>query len=183
MVGISTFGCGRWSEVGNTERKAPDFGLFRGGCLRWFWGVLAGITAGVSFHPLESSRGSAIPQVLQPCQFQQSPDGDMREDLRQQEVNTSEAKMLSSKLPPSIKSEPRSSGHPHSHLRLLNRLLKKVNQLIHNALRRIDRGDHERIWIYTTPVKIVSKATNPLRKKARCALPLPSRNGCNILTV
>ena len=76
MVGISTFGCGRWSEVGNTERKAPDFRLFRGGCLRWFWGVLAGITAGVTFHPLGSGRGSATPQVQQPCQFRQSPDGD-----------------------------------------------------------------------------------------------------------
>lgn len=44
------------------------FGVFRGNS--------AGITAGVSFHPLGSSRGPAIPQDLQPCQSQQSPDGD-----------------------------------------------------------------------------------------------------------
>ena len=73
--------------------------------------------------------------------------------------------MLSSKLPPSMKSKLRSSGHPHSHLWSLNRLLKKVNQLIHNALRRIDRGDHERIRVYRTQIKIVSKAANPLCKK------------------
>lgn len=73
--------------------------------------------------------------------------------------------MLSSKLPPSMKSKPSSSGHPHSHLWPLNRLLKKVNQLIHNALRRIDRSDHERIRVYRTQVKIVPKTANPLRKK------------------
>lgn len=73
--------------------------------------------------------------------------------------------MPNSKLPPSIKSEPRSSGHPHSHLWLLNRLLKKVNQLIHNALRRIDRSDHEHIRVHRTQVKIAPKAANPLRKK------------------
>ena len=73
--------------------------------------------------------------------------------------------MLSGTLPPSIESELRLSGHPYSRLRLLNRLLKEINQLIHNTLRRIDRGDHERIWIYTPPVKIVSKAADPLRKK------------------
>lgn len=86
--------------------------------------------------------------------------------------------MLNSKLPPSIKSKPRSSGHPHSHLWPLNRLLKKVNQLIHNALRRINRGDHERIRVYRTQVKIVPKTANPLNKKTRCALLLLSRNGC-----
>ena len=48
------------------------FGVFRGNS--------AGITAGVSFHPLGSRRGSDIPQVLQPCQFQQSPDGDKRKE-------------------------------------------------------------------------------------------------------
>ena len=73
--------------------------------------------------------------------------------------------MPSGTLPPSIESELRLSGHPHSRLRLLNRLLKEIDQLIHNTLRRIDRGDHEGIWIYTAPVKIVSKAANPLRKK------------------
>ena len=73
--------------------------------------------------------------------------------------------MLSSKSPPSITSKPRSSVHPHSHLRPLNRLLKKVNQLIHNTLRRIDRGNHERIWIHRAQVKIVPKAANPLCKK------------------
>lgn len=73
--------------------------------------------------------------------------------------------MLSSKSPPSITSKPRSSVHPHSHLRPLNRLLKKVNQLIHNTLRRIDRGNHERIWIHRAQVKIAPKAANPLCKK------------------
>ena len=58
------------------------FGVFRGNS--------AGITAGVIFHPLGAGRGSAIPQVLQPCQFQQSPDGDMREDLCQQKRNPKE---------------------------------------------------------------------------------------------
>ncbi len=73
--------------------------------------------------------------------------------------------MLSSKLPPSIKSEPGLSGHPHPHLWPLHRLLKKVDQLIYNALRRIDRSDHERIRVHRTQVKIVPKAANPLRKK------------------
>ena len=86
--------------------------------------------------------------------------------------------MLSSKPPLSIKSEPGSSGHPHPHLWPLNRLLKKVDQLIHNALRRINRGDHERIRVYRTQVKIVPKTANPLNKKTRCALLLLSRNGC-----
>ena len=86
--------------------------------------------------------------------------------------------MLNSKLPPSIKSKPRSSGHPHSHLWPLNRLLKKVNQLIHNALCRIDRGDHERILVHKTQVKIVPKTANPLNKKMYCTLLLLSRNRC-----
>ena len=73
--------------------------------------------------------------------------------------------MLSSKLPPSMKSKPSSSGHPHSHLWPLNRLLKKVNQLIHDALRRIDRGNHKCVRLHRTPVKIVPKAANPLSKK------------------
>ena len=72
--------------------------------------------------------------------------------------------MPSGTLPPSIESELRLSGRPHSRLRLLNRLFKEINQLIHNTLRHIDRGNYERIWIYAAPVKIVSKAANLLRK-------------------
>ena len=86
--------------------------------------------------------------------------------------------MLSSKLPLSMKSGSGSSGHPHPHLWPLNRLLKKVNQLIHNALHRIDRGDHEHIRVHRTQVKIVPKTANPLNKKMCCALLLLSRNGC-----
>ncbi len=55
--------------------------------------------------------------------------------------------MPSGTLPPSIESELRLSGRPHSRLRLLNRLFKEINQLIHNTLRHIDRGNYERIWI------------------------------------
>ncbi len=87
-------------------------------------------------------------------------------------------KILSSDLLPSIK-----SGHAHAHLWLLDRLLKEIDQLVHNTLRRIDRGDHERIRIHRTQVKIISKVADPLSKKTRCALPLPSRNGCSILIV
>ncbi len=89
----------------------------------------------------------------------QSTEENIHKDLCRQKVPAAE-KILSSDLLPSIMSD-----HAHAHLWLLDRLLKEIDQLVHNTLRRIDRGDHERIRIYRTQVKIVSKAADPLSKE------------------
>ncbi len=68
-------GCGRWSETKRTERKPHGSRELQGGPHRWFSGNLAGINAGVIFHPLGSTRGSVSFLCLQLSQLQRNPSG------------------------------------------------------------------------------------------------------------
>lgn len=47
----------------------------------------------------------------------------------------------------------------------LNRFLKEINQLIHNALCCVDRGDHKRIRVGLCQVKLVTEMPDPLHEK------------------
>ena len=169
-----------WQVAINEENreKTASFHHFT----RWLSQVVfrdfAETNAGVIFHPLGSSRGSVISPHLQPPQLIAGPGGDKCKDLRQQQVDTSEIKNAEQQAAAQHKVRNRivrSSSVPSA---AVQSSAQKLNRLIHNALCRIDRGDHERIRVHKTQVKIVPKTANPLNEKTCCALLLLSRNGC-----